>query len=266
MLLFPNCKINIGLDVISKRTDGYHSLKTVLFPIPWCDVLEVLPAEKMSFTTSGLAVDGEVDQNLCLKAYYLLQKDHKLPNIQVHLQKHIPMGAGLGGGSSDGAFMLKGLNELFALNLTETQLEYYALQLGSDCPFFIKNEASFAEGRGEVLSPFGLNLKGCFIKLVNLGLHVSTAEAFSGLLPNDKASNYKVLNDISDAWKNEIKNDFETSVFLKHSELPIVKEKMYAEGAFYASMTGSGSTVYGLYKNEPQPSFDGALFEKIIVL
>jgi 4-diphosphocytidyl-2-C-methyl-D-erythritol kinase len=266
MLLFPNCKINIGLDVISKRSDGFHNLKTVLYPIPWCDVLEVLPAEKMSFTTSGLAVDGEVDQNLCLKAYYLLQNDHKLPNIQVHLQKHIPMGAGLGGGSSDGAFMLKGLNELFDLNLSDVQLEKYALQLGSDCPFFIKNEPSFAEGRGEVLTPVGLNLKGCFIKLVNLGLHVSTAQAFSGLIPNVNVSNYQILDEISNAWKSEVKNDFEASVFLKHSELPILKEKMYAEGAFYASMTGSGSTVYGLYEIEPQPSFGAALFEKIIAL
>jgi 4-diphosphocytidyl-2-C-methyl-D-erythritol kinase len=266
MLLFPNCKINLGLDVISKRDDGYHNLKTVLFPIPWCDVLEILPAEKMSFITSGLQVNGDVNQNLCLKAYHLLSEVYKLPNIQIHLQKHIPMGAGLGGGSSDGAFMLKGLNELFELKLTTTELEDFALQLGSDCPFFIRNQSCLAEGRGELMSPLRLNLSGYYIKLVNLGIHVSTTEAFRGLQPNVNSSKYQILQEDPSSWKHEIKNDFESAIFTKYPDLSIIKEKMYAEGASYASMSGSGSTIFGLYEKEPILSFRSAKFEKILAM
>lgn len=262
MLVFPNCKINIGLNIVGKRSDGYHNLETIFYPITKLyDGLEVLAQKTTSdqavnLQLSGLPVSGTSESNLCVKAYQLLKKDFpELPAIDVCLHKAIPMGAGLGGGSADGAFMLKLLNEQFHLKLLQSQLLDYALQLGSDCPFFIINKPCFAEGRGEMLQEVALNLAAYSIVLIYPDVHVSTAAAFSGVKPAPKSDDLQelVLQPI-ETWKEIIVNDFETSVFAIHPILAQIKNKLYQQGAVYASMSGSGSTVYGIFPSTALPT------------
>lgn len=250
MVLFPNCKINLGLNVISKRADGYHDLETVFYPIALKDALEVIQANETSFHLSGLQVEGDADDNLCLKAYGLLKRDfNDLPPVSIHLHKAIPMGAGLGGGSADGAFMLTLLNKKFQLHLSEQQLIDYALQLGSDCPFFIINKPRFATGRGENLSPVQIDLSGYKIVLVHPGIHISTKEAFSNLLPAIPLKRIpEIIKQPISTWKDELINDFEKNVFVQFPAIKEIKDRLYAEGALYASMTGSGSTVFGIFE------------------
>jgi 4-diphosphocytidyl-2-C-methyl-D-erythritol kinase len=218
--------------------------------------LEVVEAKSLSFTSSGLPIPGSSDDNLCLKAYHLLQKDFELPPISIHLHKAIPMGAGLGGGSADGAFMLVMLNKKFALGLTDTQLEHYAGRLGSDCPFFVKNEAAIASGRGTELSSFSVDLEGYYLLLVFPGIHIGTREAYAGVTPNDQQKAItEVLSMPLSSWKDVLLNDFEQSVFPNHPVLKEIKEKLYASGAIYASMTGSGSTMYGIFEGKPEVTF-----------
>ena len=259
MVVFPNAKINLGLRVVSKRSDGYHNLDTVFYPIPVTDILEIITNRELnqpefSFASTGLSIPGETDQNLCYKAYLLLKKDHPdLPSIKVHLHKLIPMGAGLGGGSSDGAFMLTLLNEQFGLQLNHERLKEYALQLGSDCPFFINNQPCSATGRGEIMKNIDLTLKGYHLVLVCPGIHVSTKEAFHNIVPHaaNPTCEELVKKPLSE-WKSTLINDFEVPVFRLYPAIGEIKKKFYDKGAIYASMTGTGSTVYGIFEQEPE--------------
>ncbi len=271
MLVFPNCKINLGLIITGKRADGYHNLETLFYPIPLRDALEIIHStdhkqpSRVIFSQSGFHISGDEKDNLCIKAYHLLLNDFpQLPSIKIHLHKAIPMGAGLGGGSADAAFTLIALNEKFALHLTNDQLLQYALKLGSDCPFFIINKPCIATGRGEALYPIGLTLSGYRIVLVNPGIHINTGWAFSQInsLPaNDisqKSGDRSPASIISlpvTQWKERLINEFEKPVFEKHPEIKVIKDALYENGALYASMSGSGSTVYGIFEFAPQNAF-----------
>jgi 4-diphosphocytidyl-2-C-methyl-D-erythritol kinase len=258
MVLFPNCKINIGLNIIGKRADGYHDLETVFYPVALTDALEIIRSPEISFQLSGLPVNDANENNLCLKAYNLLKKDYPdLPPVSIHLHKAIPIGAGLGGGSADGAFMLTLLDRKFQLNLSQDKLIYYALQLGSDCPFFIVNKPCLATGRGEKLSPVELDLGEYDMVLINPKVHISTREAFSQLVPTipEKAI-AEIIRQPIVTWKDELKNDFEKTVFEFYPAIKKIKDDLYQAGAVYASMTGTGSTVFGIFnKNEKTQLF-----------
>ncbi len=261
MLAFPNCKINLGLNIIRKRADGFHDLETVFYPVyKLHDALEILPSNApiapIDFNMTGLPVDGDSANNLCVKAYELLQKDYPaLPAIQMHLHKAIPMGAGLGGGSADGAFTLKLLNEVFNLKLSSAQLINYALQLGSDCPFFILNKPCFATGRGEVMNELPLQLSGYSIVLINPGIHVNTGWAFGQITPQQPQMDVQqLIQQPIETWKDIVKNDFEPAVINGHPIIGTIKETLYQNGAVYASMSGSGSTVYGIFSAGKMPS------------
>jgi len=259
MLVFPNCKINLGLQILGKRDDGFHNLETVFYPVPFKDALELIPNTntETEFTGTGLVIDGKAEDNLCVKAYHLLKKDFpQLPAVKIHLHKAIPMGAGLGGGSADAAFMLKLLNERFQLNLSTAQLINYALQLGSDAPFFIINKPCFASGRGEVLEEIAVDLSMYKIVLINPGIHINTGLAFSQLLqgsggpePSDRLK--EIIHQPIETWKDHLKNDFENPVFEAHPEIQMIKDTLYGQGAIYTAMSGSGSTVYGIFPQDP---------------
>ena len=257
MVSFPNCKINLGLNIVNKRSDGYHDIETVFFPVHLRDALEVIERDKFEFSTSGFSIEGEPEKNLCTKAYDLLKKDFpQLPTVQMHLHKAIPMGAGLGGGSADGAFALKLLNKKFELNLSEKQLINYSLELGSDCPFFILNKPCFATGRGEILEQTGLDLSEFKIIIVHPAIHISTAWAFANIksLKPVRSIKQTIQQPIS-TWKDELLNDFENTVFAKYPEIKNIKDKLYNAGATYASMSGSGSAVYGIFNSKKTFSF-----------
>lgn len=262
MIVFPNCKINLGLNITGKRPDGYHNLQSVFIPVPLQDALEIIPAPNaatpVTFTCTGLPVAGDEAHNLCIKAYHLLKTGFpQLPPIAMHLHKAIPMGAGLGGGSADGAFTLQLLNNRFKLGLTEEQLIQYAIQLGSDCPFFIINKPCYTEGRGEVLTPITLPLEGYTIVLVNPGIHVPTGWAFSQLTPGmPQHPVQQAVQQPVEEWRHLISNDFEAPVINAHPELKHIKDALYSLGAVYASMSGSGSTFYGLFKTPPEIKAD----------
>lgn len=251
MVAFPNAKINLGLQIVSKRPDGYHNLFSCFYPVGWSDALEILPAAELKFSTSGLAIPGEAMGNLCLKAYHLLRTDYDLPPVHMHLHKVIPIGAGLGGGSSDGAFTLKLLNDLFALNLGTPQLEAYARRIGSDCAFFVRNQPVFCFEKGDQFEDIAVDLKNYFIVLVNPGIHISTAEAYAGIRPQTPEMDLKsvLLRPLTE-WKTQVYNDFEKELALKYPPIAQLKETLYRQGALYASMTGSGSTVYGIFESE----------------
>src|SRR6187399_1177013 len=252
MVSFPNCKINLGLNIVNKRNDGYHDIETIFFPIHLKDALELVEKEKLEFSTSGFSIEGEPEKNICIKAYDLLKKDFpQLPSVQMHLHKAIPMGAGLGGGSADGAFTLKLLNKKFDLSLSEKQLINYSLQLGSDCPFFILNKPCFATGRGEILDQMELDLSQYKFLIVHPPIHVSTAWAFSTIKPLKSVKSIKqIIQQSISIWKAELINDFEKPVFEKYPEIKNIKEKLYEADAIYASMSGSGSAVFGIFKKE----------------
>jgi len=264
MIQFPNCKINLGLSILAKRADGYHELETVFYPIAISDALEILPAANLTMTQSGIAVPGDPAQNLCLKAYHLLKKDFPtLPAVQMHLHKNIPMGAGLGGGSSDGTAALIILNQQFSLGLNDQQLIDYASQLGSDCPFFVYNKACHAKGRGEVLKPITLDLSNYQFLLVHPGVHIATAWAFQQLKPHSKSESIQAIIEkpITD-WKNYLINDFEAPVFKAEPKLLVIKDQLYQLGAIYASMSGSGSSLFGIFPKDhfnQAPSIEHAL-------
>lgn len=273
MIIFPNCKINLGLSVVSKRDDGYHNIETIFYPIPFYDVLEVIindqtPNQDVQLSTSGKIIQGEEEKNLCIKAYRLLKKDFpEIPAISIHLHKNIPMGAGLGGGSADGAYMIRLLNEKFNLGLDSIKMKSYALQLGSDCPFFIDNKPSFAESRGEILQQVDLDLSRYGIALINPGIHVSTADAFRNISPSMPVHPYsEIKNTTLNQWKNILSNDFEKTVFELHPTIRQIKENLYKAGATYASMTGTGSTVYGVFEGHiPEIIKSEEHFEIILV-
>ena len=251
MLTFPNAKINIGLNITEKRPDGYHNLETIFYPIELCDTLEFVQAEEAKFSYSGLEIEGDSDNNLIMKAYRLLKEEFDLPAINIHLHKAIPMGAGLGGGSADAAFMLKMLNDEFGLGLSSTKLQQKAVKLGADCPFFIDNKPVLAKGIGNIFEPTTINLSKYYIVLVKPDVHVSTAEAYGGCKPQRWATPLEeaIKRPITE-WKDCIFNDFEKTVFVAHPELAEIKEMLYKNGAIYAAMSGSGSTIYGIFNKE----------------
>lgn len=253
MVAFPPCKINIGLYVINKRDDGYHNLVSCFYPVPWTDVLEVIPSEKLSFSCSGSIIPGNENDNLCLKAYALLRKEFDLPAVKIHLHKIIPTGAGLGGGSSDAAYTLRMLNTIFKLNLSSEKLSYYASILGSDCSFFIYDKPRLATSRGEILSDMSLSLSGHHLIIVKPEVHVSTAEAYGGVTPQPANINLEefLQNQSIRKWKGVVKNDFEDSVFKNHPVINDIKNRLYEKGALYASMSGSGSAVFGIFESNP---------------
>lgn len=254
MIVFPNIKINLGLNIIEKRPDGFHNLESLFFPVPWCDALEAIISEKqgLTFSSSGIPIPGDFSGNLVVKAYDLLKKDFSLPGMEVHLHKVIPMGAGLGGGSSDGAFMLKLINELCDLQLSAEQLEKYAAKLGSDCPFFIRNQPALVTGRGEILSPATIQLKGYHIALVMPPVTVGTAEAYSWIRPQQPHIALKELLDSPvSQWRGKLMNDFENPVAERYPVIASVRDQLYALGAEYAAMSGSGAAVFGLFTTPP---------------
>lgn len=253
MILFPPAKINIGLNVVERRADGYHELETIMAAIPLYDVLEIIPSKTFKWQQSGLLIDETSDSNLCIRAYQLIQQEYSIAPIYMHLRKCIPMGAGLGGGSADAAYVIRGLNQLFELNISIAKQKELAATLGSDCAFFIEDGPQLAVGRGEILSPQFLNLSGYHILLVKPNIHINTAQAYNGVhISGDKGSLSQLVQADVTSWKQTIKNDFEQHIFNLHPVLNEIKDTLYSYGAVYASMSGSGSTMYGLFKEKPQ--------------
>lgn len=261
MLTFPNCKINIGLYITERRPDGYHNLETAFYPVALTDVLEVIPAATEEVYLYGKAVAGDKNDNLVWKAYRLLKDQfQQIPELDVHLLKSIPMGAGLGGGSADGAFMLRLLNDYCKLGLSNDELIQFALQLGSDCPFFIPNTPQFAQGRGEIMSPLDLDLSGYSIQLICPQVHISTAAAFKMITPKAVPFDLSKLPELPiEQWVEYISNDFEEPVFAQHPALSGIKQQLYIQGAIYASMSGSGSTIYGIFEKGRQAVIESSL-------
>jgi len=260
MVAFPHCKINLGLHVLSKREDGYHNIETCFYPVPWTDILEIIPSTEFSFSCSGSVIPGKEGDNLCIKAYRLLQREFGIAPVKIHLHKVLPTGAGLGGGSSDAAFTLRLLNSVFDLILSVDQLRGFASQLGSDCAFFADDKPMLGRGRGEQLSPLSISLKGYYLVLIKPDIHVSTADAYAGV--NPKASEPAFTEIISRPvaeWRNLLVNDFEVSVFKKFPAIESIKKELYQQGALYASMSGSGSSVFGIFKSKVERSlqFEG---------
>jgi len=252
MLIFPNAKINIGLNITERRADGYHNLETIFYPLGIKDALEIVAADELSFESSGLEIPGRAEDNLFVKGYHLLKKDFNVPPVKIHLHKHIPIGAGLGGGSADAAFFIRLMNQKFALGLNDDEMMAYARQLGADCAFFIKNEPVFAFEKGDEFEPIKLDLSKYHIALVMPPVHVSTAEAYRGVKPAPvEYSLMEMVREPVTQWKKFIKNDFEVSVFRDHPEIRGVKAALYEAGALYASMSGSGASVFGIFEQKP---------------
>lgn len=255
MLGFPNCKINLGLQITNRRPDGYHNLLSCFYPVGWSDVLEIIRddslTDRVRFTATGIPIPGAGD-NLCRKAYDALRADFDLPNVRMHLHKLVPIGAGLGGGSADAALTLKQLNGLFGLGLSLAQLENYARPLGADCAFFIQNRPMYCVEKGDVFEEINVDLSGYCIVLVYPDLAISTAEAYAGIRPRQPDVSLRTLLEAPIAqWRGTVHNDFEDSLFPRYPVLAEIKAQLYELGAVYAAMSGSGSTVFGLFSGEP---------------
>lgn len=268
MLLLPNCKINIGLNIVSKRSDGYHNLETVFFPIPLRDNLEFKEIENEDvpyrLVSGGVPIEGKPEDNLIVKVYLDMKAEFNLPALELSLYKNIPMGAGLGGGSSDAAAMMKGLNEAYNLQLSAEDMEKRLAKFGADCPFFVRNKPAYATGIGDELTNCNVSLKDKFIVLVKPDVFVSTKEAYAHVTPKLPAIPLaEAIKLPIKTWKEQIVNDFEQSVFPFHPELPAIKQTLYDMGAVYASMSGSGSTMYGIF-NRPTPEAN-EVFDKCFV-
>ncbi len=256
MLSFPNCKINLGLHVTEKRSDGFHNIETVFYPLNWCDALEITVPESgegITLHTSGLAIDSPTEDNLLYKAWDIVRQKHTLPPLRLHLYKNIPMGAGLGGGSADAAFVIKMLNEQFNLMMSRAEMLEIASTLGSDCAFFIENRPLLATGRGNEFSEIAVNLSAYYILAVFPNVHSNTREAYLGLTPKKPHRELRSIIETTPPadWKNLLVNDFEESIFKKHPVIGEVKQSLYKAGALYASMSGSGSALYGIFNTEP---------------
>ena len=259
MITFPCCKINLGLKILDKRTDGYHNIASVFYPVPLFDAIEILNAEKNEFLLFGNQIAGDKTDNLVFKAHKLLEIDFKLPPVQIILLKNIPSGAGLGGGSSDGVFALKLISDFFDLKLNKDQIHKYAIQLGSDCPFFVEAKPALVEGRGDIINAININLKGLKLVLIFPELAINTSEAFYqyskyGKQKKENDLSPQLFNDIK-VWKEQLVNDFEGPIFESYPKLREIKDWLYSLGAIYASMSGSGSTIFGI--------FDHAAIEKL---
>lgn len=262
MIVFPCAKINLGLNIVSKREDGYHNLETVFYPIPLYDALEIkymdekFPSQvACDLKVTGNAVECDEQNNLVVKAYNLLAEDYKLPRVHAHLYKHIPSQAGLGGGSSDAAFMIRLLDERFRLNIGNPEMEKYAARLGADCAFFIEAEPAYAEGIGDELMPVDGpkgNLNGYYLAIVKPDIAVSTKEAYAAITPTATSKSCReIVRQPIETWKEELVNDFEAPIFKLHPELAEIKEKLYQQGAKYAAMSGSGSALFSIFETEP---------------
>jgi 4-diphosphocytidyl-2-C-methyl-D-erythritol kinase len=262
VLFFPNAKINIGLNINSRRADGYHNLESIFYPIAWRDILEIIPSKQLSFEITGLSIPGK--SNLCLKAYELIKSHYGITSVSMHLHKNIPIGAGLGGGSSDAAFTLIALNTIFELGIENDELKKMAAQLGADCPFFIDNIPSLASGIGELLNPIDLDMSNYHLLVVKPDVFVSTAEAFSSIVPQTPLLSLEEEIKIPiKKWR--LKNDFEDSIFSLYPELLEIKKSLIRAGALYASMSGSGSAIYGIFSEKPQLEFDNCqLFHQVL--
>ncbi|MBO9619414.1 MAG: 4-(cytidine 5'-diphospho)-2-C-methyl-D-erythritol kinase [Niabella sp.] len=269
MVVFSNCKINLGLHITGKRPDGYHDIETVFYPLPVYDVLELIPADTTALHLYGHPIPGNKEDNIILKAYALLKQQFPdLPPVAFHLLKNIPVGAGLGAGSANGTFALKALDQFFGLQLTPQQLLHTALALGSDCPFFVINQPCYATGRGEALAPISLDLKNYYLLIVNPGIHISTPWAFRQLSPASPVLSLKeAIRKPVTKWVQWITNDFEAVVFKEYPEIKQIKETLHKSGAFFTLMAGSGSTVFGLFEKEPKPpAFPEHYFVKTVSL
>ncbi|GAB3897315.1 4-(cytidine 5'-diphospho)-2-C-methyl-D-erythritol kinase [Spirosoma agri] len=252
MLSFPNAKINLGLLITEKRPDSFHNLQSCFYPVGWTDALELIPADTFQFTSSGLPIPGDDGTNLCVRAYESLQTDFDLPPVQMHLHKLVPIGAGLGGGSADAAFALRLINDQFNLGLSSSQLQAYARRLGSDCAFFIENRPVYCVEKGDVFEEIALDLSGYYLLLVYPNLAISTAEAYANVRPKLPAQSLREqLQKPIETWRDAVHNDFETSLFPTYPILAEIKQTLYGLGAVYASMSGSGSTVYGIFDAPP---------------
>ena len=264
MLLFPNCKINLGLNITKKREDGFHNIETVFYPVNWCDALEIIEVEggsdKFTFSHTGLKIEGHLEENLIYKAWELLAKIKPLPPIKVHLHKNLPMGAGLGGGSSDAAFFINQINKQFNLQLSTEQKNTIASQLGSDCSFFINNKPVLAKAKGNEFSDVKIDLSAYYILVVYPNIHSNTKDAYSGVIPAPAKKDLKTVIENTDItkWKDELNNDFEKTVFIKYPHIKKLKEDIYSSGALYACMSGSGSSVFGIFDKQPKLNFDKA--------
>lgn len=263
MITFPCAKINLGLNIVSKREDGYHNLETVFYPIPLYDALEIKHMDEnfpsdvpCDLKITGNAVDCDEQRNLVVMAYNLLAEDYRLPRVHAHLVKRIPSQAGLGGGSSDAAFMIRLLDERFRLNIGNPEMERYAARLGADCAFFITADPAYAEGIGDVLMPVDSpkgNLNGYYLAIIKPDVEVSTRDAYRAITPKRPAKCCRdIVRQPIETWKEELINDFEAPIFKQHPILADIKEKLYEYGAAYAAMSGSGSALYGIYKTKPQ--------------
>jgi 4-diphosphocytidyl-2-C-methyl-D-erythritol kinase len=253
MVKFPFCKINLGLQVLSRRSDGYHDIETCFYPVQCTDILEVIPSATFQFTSSGIAVPGKEDDNICIKAWQMLRKDYTFSPVKIHLHKVIPPGAGLGGGSSDGAFTLKMLNEIFFLNISRERLLGYAASLGSDCAFFLGDGPALGTGKGEVLTSTTLTLNGKHLMIIKPEIHMATEEAYRGVTLNPDHSNLAgTLERPIYEWRKLLINDFEPPIFERHPAIAEIKKKLYSIGAIYASMSGSGASVFGLFQNQTE--------------
>lgn len=275
MIIFPCAKINLGLNIVSKREDGYHNLETVFYPIPLCDALEIKNMDEgfpsdvpCDLKMTGNAVECNEQENLVVKAYNLLAKDFKLPRVHAHLYKHIPSQAGLGGGSSDAAYMIRLIDERYRLNIGNAEMEHYAAKLGADCAFFITAEPSYAEGIGDQLMPVDGpkgNLNGYFITIVKTDVAVSTKDAYKAITPKKPVKCCRdIVRQPIETWKDELVNDFEAPIFAMHPVLAEIKDKLYKLGASYAAMSGSGSAIFGIFKQKPkniEEQFEGMFCE-----
>lgn len=257
MICFPNAKINLGLNIVSRRNDGFHNLETIFYPISLKDGLEIINSESQAqyqFYQTGIKIDGDPSSNIVIKAFELIMNHTtiKIPNIDIHLLKKIPTGAGLGGGSSDAAFMLKLLNETYSLGISNDKLSELALQIGADCPFFLYNKPAFASGIGSKLEPIELDLSGMYFLIVKPDVFISTKEAYSMITPKTPTLSLKdIVTRPLYEWKKLMKNDFEEPIFKKYPQICKIKLQLYELGATYASMSGSGSSLYGIFKEKP---------------
>ena len=251
MIAFAPAKINLGLRIIGKRPDGFHQIETGMMEVPFFDIIEIVKSDEFQFVQSGIAIGGDSKDNLCTRAYEFLQNEYGIPNVRIHLRKQIPIGAGLGGGSSDAVTVIKMLIDLFQLKLSANEIEEISAELGSDCAFFVRGGLQLATGRGELLTNINVNSIPKYLVLMNPGIHISTKEAYSNVsYSNDSASLKEVLSMPPENWENCLKNDFEEHIFNKHPQIKELKTKLYELGAVYAAMSGSGSSVFGLF-NEP---------------
>lgn len=253
MFVYANAKINLGLYVLKKRQDGFHDLESVFLPLDWADKIEIIPSQSVEFSTNGIKIPKSEKDNLCMQAYELLKKKHDLPAIKIKLNKQLPIGSGLGGGSADAAFVLKALNDFYQLNINTPTLEEYAAELGSDSVFFIQNIAAMVKGRGEIIEADEKYdvLKGYRILIVKPAIFISSKEAYRNINPRFPEKRIEeIIQEPIENWKNQLKNDFEETIFSVHPILKEIKTQLYKNGAIYAAMSGSGSSIYGVFEKK----------------